>query len=89
MQSERFGKTALAEQKISEEAQTRLAILVLAISVLLMTGCEKVVISETEATICRELWSDFPSWSSSDTEQSKEDGADFIDLFKSQCGDYL
>lgn len=53
---------------------------------LLTTGCMKVGGSETEATICRELRRDLPTYSRADTEQTKREGADFLDTFGAVCG---
>jgi hypothetical protein len=51
----------------------------------LTTGCESKGGSETERAICKELWRDLPTWSPQDTEESKRQGADFIETFEAIC----
>lgn len=52
---------------------------------LLTSGCATSTGSETSDAICRELRSALPTWSSADTEQSKREGADFLDVFEAVC----
>lgn len=56
--------------------------------VALMTGCTSMGGSVTERTICTELRRDLPTWSTQDTEQSKRQGADFIETFNAICPAY-
>jgi hypothetical protein len=51
----------------------------------LMTGCANTGGSETEAAICDELRASLPTWSRRDTEQSKAEGAAFLDVFNAVC----
>lgn len=57
------------------------------IPVLLMTGCATKggLGTETEETICRELRRKLPSFSSRDTEQTKEEGDRFLTVFEAVC----
>jgi hypothetical protein len=41
--------------------------------------------SATEQTICRELGAVLPTYSTSDTEQTKEDGDRFLTVFDAVC----
>jgi hypothetical protein len=41
--------------------------------------------SETEAAICRDLRAAPPTWSTRDTERSKEEGARFVAVFETAC----
>ncbi len=41
--------------------------------------------TETERTICRELRRDLPTYSTRDTEATKEDGARFLEIFGAVC----
>ena len=51
----------------------------------LTSGCGSTGGSETEAAICDELRASLPSWSRRDTEQSKAEGAAFLDVFEAVC----
>lgn len=51
---------------------------------LLMTGCGATTPSGTDAA-CDSLRPHLPSWSSQDTEQSKVEGAKFLDVFAAVC----
>ena len=51
----------------------------------LTSGCATTGGSETEAAICDELRASLPTWSRSDTEQSKAEGAAFLDVFEAVC----
>lgn len=52
-----------------------------------MTGCATKggLGTETEETICRELRRELPSFSSRDTEQTKEEGDRFLTVFEAVC----
>ena len=50
-----------------------------------LSGCGLMGISETERTICRELRSDLPSYSASDTQETLAAGARFIGVFNAVC----
>lgn len=52
---------------------------------LLTTGCVNAGISATESAICRELRNSLPTYSTLDTEQTKQEGADFLDVFNAVC----
>lgn len=54
--------------------------------VILTSGCVTTAGLETERTICRELRNSLPSYSAQDTEQTKQEGADFLDVFGAVCG---
>ena len=51
----------------------------------LTSACASTGGSETEAAICDELRASLPSWSRRDTEQSKAEGAAFLDVFEAVC----
>ena len=51
----------------------------------LTSGCTATGGSETEAAICDELRASLPTWSRRDTEQSKAEGAAFLDVFEAVC----
>ena len=51
----------------------------------LTSGCTTTGGSETEAAICDELRASLPTWSRRDTEQSKAEGAAFLDVFEAVC----
>lgn len=51
----------------------------------LLTGCGLVGTSATEATICRELRADLPSWSQRDTPETLASGARFVAVFDAVC----
>ena len=51
----------------------------------LTSGCASTGGSETETAICDELRASLPSWSRRDTEQSKAEGAAFLDVFEAVC----
>ena len=51
----------------------------------LTSGCATTGGSETETAICDELRASLPSWSRLDTEQSKAEGAAFLDVFEAVC----
>ena len=51
----------------------------------LTSGCAITGGSETEAAICDELKASLPTWSRRDTEQSKAEGAAFLDVFNAIC----
>lgn len=53
---------------------------------MLMTGCASTGTSETESA-CDAMRPYLPTWSSQDTEQSKNEGARFLDVFKAVCND--
>lgn len=53
---------------------------------LLLSGCAQVGTSETEATICRELRRDLPTYSTRDTPETLDAGAQFLDVFAAVCG---
>lgn len=57
----------------------------LMMTALAMTGCVSTGGSETERTLCRELKRDLPTASSADTEQTKQELADFLDVFHGVC----
>lgn len=55
---------------------------------LLTSGCATSTASETtmtEAALCDELRRDLPTFSPSDTERTKSDGADFLETFQEEC----
>ena len=52
---------------------------------ILTSACASTGGSETEAAICDELRASLPTWSRSDTEQSKAEGAAFLDVFEAVC----
>jgi len=61
----------------------------LAMTALLTSGCATTAPSaatETERALCHELRMALPSWSVEDTAQSREEGADFLDVFEVLCG---
>lgn len=51
----------------------------------LMSACASSVPSVTEQTVCHELRTDLPTYSSKDTEQSKQEGARFLATFHAIC----
>ena len=51
----------------------------------LTSACASTGGSETEAAICDELRASLPTWSRRDTEQSKAEGAAFLDVFEAVC----
>ena len=51
----------------------------------LTSACTSTGGSETEAAICDELRASLPTWSRRDTEQSKAEGAAFLDVFEAVC----
>ena len=51
----------------------------------LTSACAATGGSETEAAICDELSASLPTWSRRDTEQSKAEGAAFLDVFEAVC----
>jgi len=51
----------------------------------LTSACANTGGSETEAAICDELRASLPTWSRSDTDQSKAEGAAFLDVFGAVC----
>lgn len=53
---------------------------------MLLSSCAVPAGSETEATICRELRREFPSWSSRDTPETLASGARFTAVFEVVCG---
>ena len=55
------------------------------VAVMLLSACDPMGGSETERTLCGELRTDLPSWSSADSEQSQAEGADFLDVFAAVC----
>lgn len=61
------------------------AAMLLLTAVMLTSACATTAGSETERTICRELRVVLPTWSSSDTEQSRVEGARFLDVFEAVC----
>lgn len=61
------------------------AAMLLMTAAMLTSGCATTAGSETEQTICRELRLVLPTWSSADTEQSRIDGARFLDVFEAVC----
>lgn len=57
-------------------------------SALLMSGCVTTMPSgttETERTICRELRRDLPTYSTDDTDATKEAGVRFLTTFRAIC----
>jgi hypothetical protein len=50
----------------------------------LTSGCAATVAS-ADRTVCRELRLALPTWAEADTEQSKREGADFLDVFEAVC----
>lgn len=54
--------------------------------VLTTAGCEITTASVTELTLCGELRAELFTMSASDTEQSKNGYADFLDVFEAVCG---
>lgn len=65
---------------------TTLAVVLLLIPAMSMTGCASTGGSETERTICGELRASMPTWSTSDTEQSRREAAEFLEVFDAVCG---
>lgn len=55
--------------------------------VMLLTGCAVNQGSETSRSICRELARDLPTYSISDTKETLESGARFMDVFKAVCNE--
>lgn len=53
---------------------------------LLLSGCAAMGGSETERALCAELRADLPSWSASDSAQSLEEAAAFLETFDAVCG---
>jgi hypothetical protein len=51
-----------------------------------MSGCTVTGGSETETAICDELRRDLPTYSRQDTQQSRDEGAQFLDVFNAVCG---
>lgn len=51
----------------------------------LLTGCALAGTSATEATICRELRRDLPSYSTRDTPETLDAGARFVAVFEAVC----
>ena len=49
------------------------------------TGCGSTNVSATEEAICGVLGAHLPTWSTQDTEQSKREGAKFLDVFDEVC----
>lgn len=55
-----------------------------------MSACGNVAdYAQTEHALCRELERDLPTSSPRDTEQSKYELANFLDVFYADCGDVL
>ena len=55
-------------------------------AVLPLTGCAVTTGSETSDAICAELRRDLPTYSTRDTAETLESGADFLDVFAAVCG---
>lgn len=51
----------------------------------LTSACATTGGSETEAAICDELRASLPTWSRRDTDQSRAEGAAFLDVFEAVC----
>lgn len=60
-------------------------ILPVALMATLLSGCLRADTSETERTLCRELRRDMPNYSRTDTAETLESGARFIDVFNAVC----
>lgn len=73
-------------QNASVSGLTRLGLTLAA--VMLLTSCAPGIpaTSETEATLCRELARDLPTYSTRDTPETLESGVRFLDVFKAVCG---
>lgn len=63
-------------------------ILPAALMATLLSGCIKPDASETERTMCRELWRDLPTYSRTDTAETLQSGARFVDVFRGICPEY-
>lgn len=57
----------------------------LMVTMTLLSGCATTAGSETERTICRELRKALPTYSTSDTKETLESGARFLDIFEAVC----
>ena len=69
-------------QRKSNAARITLALL----AAMLLNGCASVAtFGQTEATICRELRRDLPSYSARDTQATLDAGAKFIEIFEAVC----
>ena len=82
------------EQSTFESGRRKRRVMLMALAALtLTTACGRMGGSETdtpaasvsERTICAELAQRLPSWSRDDTEQSRIEGARFIDTFHAIC----
>ena len=51
----------------------------------LSSGCANLAPSATDATICRELRQDLPTYSQADTPKTIEEGARFLTVFQAAC----
>lgn len=51
-----------------------------------MSGCVTTAGSATERAICAELENVLPTYSTQDTNQTKEDGDRFLTVFDAVCG---
>lgn len=61
------------------------AIVTMVTMVTLTSGCVVAATSETERTICRELRRDLPTYSRADTQETKEAGIRFLEVFDAVC----
>ena len=77
----------MQERKKSGKASMKRCAGWMLIPVLLTSGCDQkaVFATETEATICRELRVDLPTYSSRDTEESKTIGDRYLTRFNAVC----
>ncbi|WP_420344630.1 hypothetical protein [Paenirhodobacter sp.] len=72
------------ELMMSGRALTLLGLLLLTT---LLPSCAAQGASETERTICRELRRDLPTYSTRDTAETLQSGAQFIRTFNAICED--
>jgi len=55
------------------------------VALALLTSCAMPIGSATEATICRELRADLPTYSRADTPDTLASGARFVAVFHAVC----
>jgi len=77
-------QTANAPMASGTAPMPRAAMLLMA-AAMLTSACATTAGSVTEQAICRELRIVLPTWSRKDTEQSRIDGARFLDVFEAVC----
>jgi hypothetical protein len=72
------GQTTFGTRRIGRGA-------LMMVALALLTGCQPLAGSATEATICRELRADLPTYSRADTPDTLASGARFVAVFQAVC----